>query len=164
MVRHQQPESVMADNRKNLYATLAIGKKELGFDDEYYYGTWLPMHGATLKDGRYSASTLSIGQLYAAVADMKAKGFKVRHSNKSGTQKKSSRALADDAQSKKIRALWLELHAAGKVRDPGEIALAHWVAGQVKSSDGIEALQWLSTEQASRLIESLKKWLQRGSR
>jgi phage gp16-like protein len=154
-------EQPTANNRQALYAKLAIGKKDLGFDDEYYYGIWLPMHGATIKDGKYSASTMSIGQLMAAVQDMVDKGFIVKHKSANAPGKGSHRKLADDAQSKKIRALWLELHAAGKVRDPSERSLAHFVAGQVKSSHGVEALQWLDGHQASRIIEQLKKWLAR---
>lgn len=67
------------------------------------------------------------------------------------------RKLADDPQSRKIRALWLELHAAGKVRNSSESALAAFVKRQTK----VEALQWLSAQQASAVIEDLKKWLAR---
>lgn len=149
-------------DRRRYYTLLAVGKAELKWDDEFYYGIWLPMRGATLDNGRYSAKTLSDKQLINALEEMKRAGFKVRHVNgNQATGSKTSRALADDAQSKKIRALWLALHAEGGVRDPSERALAHWVAGQVKSSKGIEALQWLSSEQASRLIEQLKNWLKR---
>jgi phage gp16-like protein len=149
-------------DRRSYYTLLAVGKAELKWDDEFYYGIWLPMQGATLMDGRYSAKTLSDQQLIKALEAMKRVGFKVRHVNgNQATGPKTSRALADDGQSKKIRALWLELHAAGGVRDASERALARWIAGQTKSSDGIEALQWLSSDQASRLIEQLKKWLKR---
>lgn len=147
-------------DRNHFYTLLALGKKDLGWDDEFYYGIWLPMQGASKKSDKYSASTLSNTDLFKAVEEMKRLGFKVQHKNANGNRK-STRALADDAQSKKIRALWLELHASGKVRDPSERALAHWVAGQVKSSHGIEALQWLDSHQASRLIEQLKKWVAR---
>ncbi len=150
-------------DRKSIYTLLAVGKAELKWDDEFYYGIWLPMRGGTKIDGRYSAKTLSDEQLVKALEEMKRSGFVVRHATSSnkGASAKKSRALADDAQSKKIRALWLELHAAGGVRDSSERALARWIAGQTQSSGGTEALQWLSSEQASRLIEQLKKWLKR---
>ena len=143
-------------DRNHYYTLLAIGKQDLGWDDEFYYGIWLPMQGASKKADKYSASTLTNTQLVAAVEEMKRLGFKVKPKN---GNKAGSRPMADDAQSKKIRALWLELHAAGGVRDPSEGSLARWVAGQVKSSHGIEALQWLDGAQASRIIEQLKKWL-----
>lgn len=80
-------------------------------------------------------------------------GFKVTPSK----TRPQSRALADDAQSKKIRELWLTLHTNGKVRNPDESALAAFVKRQTK----VDALQWLSTKQASAVIEELKKWLAR---
>jgi phage gp16-like protein len=149
--RHYKPRSE-TDNRKNYYTLLQVGKAELGWDDEFYYGIWLPMQGATLKDGRYSASTLSIGQLCQAVETMKAQGFKVKH-----RKDKSSRKLAGDAQSKKIRALWLEMHGQSIVRDPSEASLAKYV----KRLTDVDALQWLDTQQASGVIEALKKWQKR---
>jgi len=69
----------------------------------------------------------------------------------------SSRPLADDPQSRKIRALWIELHQAGKVKNPAESALTAYV----KRMTGVNALQWLNTAQASNVIEALKKWLER---
>ena len=146
--KHYKPRS-MTDNRKNYYTLLQVGKADLGWDDEFYYGIWLPMQGAGLKNGKYSATTMTIGQLCQAVEVMKGLGFKVRHN-----KNKSPRKLAGDAQSKKIRALWLEMHNDGIVRNPSEASLAAYV----KRLNGIEALQWLDTRQASGVIEALKKW------
>lgn len=152
--RNYKPRS-KTDNRKNYYTLLQVGKADLGWDDEFYYGIWLPMQGATLKDGKYSASTMTIGQLCQAVETMKKQGFKVKHRND-----KSSRKLAGDAQSQKIRALWLEMHDQGIVRNPSEASLAAYV----KRLTCVEALQWLDTEQASGVIEALKKWQQRANK
>ncbi len=140
------------DNRKHYYTLLRVGKAELQWDDEFYYGIWLPMQGATLKDGKYSATTMTIGQLCQAVETMKKQGFKVKHRTD-----KSARKLADDAQSKKIRALWLDMHEQGIVRNPSEASLAAYV----KRLTNVEALQWLDSRQASGVIEALKKWQQR---
>lgn len=150
-VRNYRPRSE-ADNRNNYYKLLQVGKTQLGWDDEFYYGIWLPMQGATLKDGKYSASTMTIGQLCQAVETMKKQGFKVKHK-----KDKSARKLASDDQSKKIRTLWLAMHAQGIVRNPSEASLNAYVMRLT----GIEALQWLTTEQASGVIEALKKWQQR---
>jgi phage gp16-like protein len=138
-------------DRNRYYTLLRVGKEQLGWDDEFYYGIWLPMQGATLKDGKYSASTLSNTQLFTALETMKGQGFKIKPGAK------PQRKQADDAQSKKIRALWLDLHQAGVVRNPDESALAAYV----KRQTGIAALQWLSTAQGSTVIEALKQWLQR---
>jgi phage gp16-like protein len=137
-------------DRHRYYRLLKVGQRELGWDDEFYYGIWLPMQGAAKKNGRYSATTLSNSQLFSAVEAMKAKGFRVR-------KKPSHRPLADDAQSQKIRALWLTLHQAGVVKNPSEKSLAAYV----KRQTGVAALQWLTVAQASRVIEALKKWRKR---
>jgi phage gp16-like protein len=145
-----KPDQKSSALRQRLYTLLQVGKTQLGWDDEFYRGIWLPMQGATKdKDGRYSASTMDIGHLFRAVEEMKRLGFKVK--------KAGNRALADDAQSKKIRALWLELHEQGIVRDPSEASLAAYV----KRQTGIEALQWLNNRQAAQVIEALKKWQKR---
>lgn len=140
------------DNRKKYYTLLQVGKQKLGWDDEFYYGIWLPMQGATLKDGKYSASTLSNVQLFQAVEAMKRLGFRIKSADANGN--KINRPLADDGQSKKIRALWLEMHGQGIVKNPSEASLCAYVKRMMK----VDALQWLSTAQASVVIESLKKW------
>lgn len=146
------------DRNKQLQL-LAIAKVQLDWDEAFYRGIWLPQQGA-IKDakGRYSASTMSNTQLFKAVEEVKRLGFKVQSKNAAQKPRKGHRKQADDEQSKMIRGLWIELHEIGAVRDPSEAALAHWVAGQVKSSKGVEALQWLDGAQASRIIEQLKKW------
>ena len=152
-------------DRKRFYTLLRVGKEELGWDDEFYYGIFLPSMGASKKDGvKYSATTLSNTQLFTAVERMKDKGFKVKQ--KSGNVSVSADGLkavkavctlADDGQSRKIRALWLELHGVGHVRNKSEASLL----GYVKAATGIDRLEWLSTAQASNVIERLKKWLKR---
>lgn len=144
-------------DRERYYQLLAIGKKQLGWDEEFYRGIWLPQQGA-VPDGerRYSASSLSNTQLWHAVEEMKRLGFRPQ-AKQPNRNRASDRALADDAQSKKIRALWLSLHADGKVRNPSESSLHAYVHRQT----GVEALQWLSMEQAARVIEALKKWQKR---
>ena len=46
------------------------------------------------------------------------------------------------------------------MRDPSEEALAKFVLKMT----GVQALQWLSGEQASQVIENLKKWQRRVAR
>lgn len=145
-------------DRKRYYALLQVGKAELGWDDEFYRGIWLPRQGATPdQSGRYSATRLTNAQLIAAVDSMKALGFKVKPRQDQAGKPASARRLADDAQSKKIRALWLSMHTDGIVRNPSEASLANYV----KRLTGVEALQWLDSQQASGVIEALKKWRQR---
>jgi phage gp16-like protein len=136
--------------RKALVAKVKIAQKQLGMDDDTYRAF---LEGVT---GKRSASILKVWELENVMKAMRAKGFKDKPAKSAGT-----RPQADDEQSRLIRSLWLQLHEAGKVRDPGERALIHWVRGQFKSSDGIEALQWLSVRQKRRIIEQLKQWLAR---
>ena len=62
-----------------------------------------------------------------------------------------------DAQIKKIRALWLELHRLGAVRSPSELSLARFVSRMT----GVDYQGWLSVDDASRVIEHLKQWKKR---
>lgn len=86
---------------------------------------------------------------------MKKKGFHISPAKKA----QSRLPLDDHPQSRKIRALWLEMADAGIVRDRSEQALARWV----KRETGVSALRWLSNEQASHVIEKLKKWQHRAT-
>lgn len=79
---HTKPASQgTVDQRKKFYSLLQLGKQYFGWDDEFYYGIWLPMRGATKKNGKYSASTLSIRQLIDAVDELKRLGFKIKPVN-----------------------------------------------------------------------------------
>jgi phage gp16-like protein len=72
-------------------------------------------------------------------------------------EKGQTRTLTDDDMSKKIRALWIELHQAGKVRDGSEKALAAFV----KRMSRKDSLNWCSVVDKTAIIEALKKWLER---
>ncbi|WP_298437993.1 gp16 family protein [Geobacter sp.] len=135
--------------RREELAKIHIGKSQLRLGDEVY-------RDILWQAGRVESSADLDWQGRQAVLErFKELGWQPKHKGK--TPGKPSRILADDPQSKKIRALWLELHAAGRVRDPSEKALASYV----KRMTGVAALQWLRGDQASTVIEALKKWLER---
>jgi phage gp16-like protein len=137
--------------RARLIRLIHIAKAQLGLDDETYRAL---LRRET--DGQASSTKdMPIGHLEKVLDRMKASGFTVTVPAGKGEQ----RRLADDGQSRKIRHLWLELHQAGVVRSPEESALASYV----KRLTRVSALQWLSTEQASVVIETLKKWLERAT-
>ena len=92
-------------------------------------------------------------ELNRVLEHMKRKGFKVRPAASAAP----SRALAQFPQALKIRALWRFLHQLGAVRNPSEAALAAYV----KRLTVVDALQWITGEQAARIIETLKKWAER---
>ncbi len=139
--------------RREELAKIHIAKKDLNLSDDIYRDILYQAGGV-----ESSADLDYRGR--AAVLDRFAElGWEAK--SKGGTSPRShahsSRRLADDPQSKKIRALWLELHSAGKVRDSSEKALASYV----ERMTCVAALQWLDSKQAQTVIESLKKWLDR---
>ena len=146
----EERQEIDAKKTKTLIKKVKIAQKQLNMDDDSYR--------AMLKDvtGKTSSTKLKSWQLENVLSRMKLLGFAEKAPSTAGT-----RPQADDAQSKLIRSLWLQLHEAKKVNDPSERALVNWAKGQFKSTEGIEALQWLSQAQRSIVIEQLKRWLSR---
>lgn len=136
------------DERLRLIKLIHVARRELGMDRETY---GLMLAGMKGLGGATSTADLSVPNLRLVLEQLKSKGFKVRPT------KKPARTLADDPQAQKIRSLWLELHEMGVVRDPSETALAKYVFSMTK----VQALQWLTTGQASHVIETLKQWMGR---
>lgn len=122
---------------------IKIAQKQLGMDDETYRAMLWTVARV------HSSTELDFAGRKKVLEHLEACGFK--------RTKPQARKLADDPQSKMIRALWLQLHEVGKVRNPSETALAAFVKSQTKRDD----LHWLSGKEASALIEQLKKWLAR---
>lgn len=133
-----------ADIRKRELAQIHIAKAALGLaDDTYRDMLW------TVARVR-SASELDWSGRKRVLDHLKACGWNSR-------QAKQTRQLAGDPQSKMIRALWLDLHESGAVRDASEQALASYVHRITKK----DALQWLTVKESRRVIETLKQWLTR---
>lgn len=106
-----------------------------------------------------SSTKLSIPKADELIKDLEEKAVAagVWEKRKPAHAAKTTRKLADDDQSRLIRYLWLQLHEAGKVKNPAESALLAYVKRMTK----VAALQWLSVKEASTVIEALKKWLAR---
>ena len=132
-------------------AKIHVAKRDLGLDEEAYRAVLLGAAGVD------SAAKLDWRQRAAVLRRLEELGWKPAPARKATGKGKPARKLADDPQSKKIRALWLDLHQLGIVRDPSEAALASYV----KRMTGVAALQWLSSVDAIRVIEALKKWRDR---
>ena len=131
---------------KKLIQLIHIGKTQLGLDDDLYREL---LESCT---GKTSSKELNQKQLESVLERMKQLGFKVESKDKTGVAN-----LADDAQSKLIRHLWLQLHSAGQVRNGSEKALAKFVENKV----GVSALQFLSTKSAEMIITHLRQWCKR---
>jgi phage gp16-like protein len=125
--------------RRRDLAAIHVAKKQLGMEDDAYRDMlWTIGRVRSAGDLDFSARKLVLDHL-------KACGFKYRAPS------------ARDPQSKKIRALWLDLKSLDALRDSSEDALATFV----KRETGVAALQWLSSAQASKVIEALKGWARR---
>lgn len=137
---------------------LAIAKnwaiKHLSGWSDLSHRDLIARHGARAIEGRISSKTMSDNQLAAALDDYHARGWP------RVAKKSSTRTMDGSPGAKKIRALWLDLHQRGVVRNPAESALIAYVQRQT----GVAALQWLSDAQTARVIESLKAWLQRSDK
>jgi phage gp16-like protein len=137
----------MKFNKKlKLIQLIHVGKKQLGLDDDLYREV---LESCT---GKTSSKEMTLGQLESVLDRMKQLGFQVESKDKAGVKN-----LADDAQSKLIRHLWLQLHEAGQVRNSDEKALAKFVENKV----GVSALQFLSTKNADMIITHLRQWCKR---
>ena len=130
--------------RTKLIQLIHVAKRELSLDEETYRET---LEQTT---GKASLKEMTDAQLQAVLDRLKTAGFSIK--SKTGTNK-----LADDVQSKLIRHLWLMLFDAGEVRNSSELALAAFV----KKQTGVDALQFLSTESADRVINRLRNWCKR---
>lgn len=129
--------------KPKLIQLIHIAKGQLHLDD----GTYRQMlTEITSKD---SCGKMTKSELVDVFEHLKSLGFKTTPAKAAGKV-----ALADDAQSRKIRSLWLTLHELGAVRNSSEQALAKYVERQT----GKSALQFINTADAIRVIETLKKW------
>lgn len=143
-------------NRSDRYRTqeiakIHVAKRDLGLTDQAYRAILVGAAGVE------SAADLDWQGRAAVLGRMEELGWKPAPARKASRSGRPARKLASDSLSKKIRALWLDLHQLGAVRDPSEAALA----GYVMRMTGVAALQWLSPSEASTVIEALKKWRMR---
>lgn len=139
------------DNKKRLIQLIHIAKTRLQLDSDTY------KHALSSVTGKESTTEMTEPQLQVVLDHFKSVGFRVESSTIK--QKTGVSQLASDDQSKLIRHLWLLLHSKGVVRNADERALAAYVERVAK----VSALQFLSTDKAIKVIESLKKMCQRNN-
>lgn len=148
-----------AQKKARLIKLLHVAKGQLMMADNDYR-TLL----ANASRGKTSSKALSVDELETALRHMKVQGFVVSGKAKPASGRKDlpvrDAAAGVDGQIKKIRALWLELHRLGEVRNPTEEALAKFC----RRMTGVDYHGWLGTDKASDVIEHLKKWKQRVER
>lgn len=130
-----------------LIQLIHIAKSQLKLDEDTYRHMLTEIGG-----GKDSTKKMTKSELVGVFEHLKTLGFKTTPAKSAGKV-----AQADDAQSRKIRSLWLTLHDLGAVRNSSEQALAKYVERQT----GKSALQFISTKEASNVIENLKRWQER---
>ena len=131
------------NQRTRELAQIHVAIKQLGMSEQDHRSLLLSVCGVN------SSADLDYRARQRYITHLKKIGFKPKRTG--------DRAPADDAQSRKMRALWLHLHELGVVRDSSERALASYVQRTTR----VAALQWLNAKQAETVIESLKKWAMR---
>lgn len=137
------PKPTKGLTKPKLIQLIHIAKSQLHLDDDTYRAM------LTANTGKNSTKDMTLTELRTVFEHLKTVGFKTTPPKQAGKLRQ-----ADDEQSKLIRHLWLSLHDLGEVRDPRESALANYI----KRQTGVQFLQWLKMEQASQVIEALKKW------
>ena len=132
-------------NQKNL-AKIHIAKKDLGLSDDAYRDVLRNVCG---KD---SAAKLTDNQATRVLRYFESRGWKPK-----AQRSLPGLTLPRDGQSRKIQALWITMHKAGKVRNSSDKALL----AMVKRVTGVDRLEWCTDIQKSAVMESLKQWAKR---
>lgn len=143
--------------KQRLIRLIHVAKSQLMMADSEYRALL-----ANISCGKTSSTKLTLDELELAVRAMQARGFVITTKAQAAGEDLQIRPAhkAVDAQIRKIRALWLELHQMGEVRSPSELSLAKFV----KRMTGVDYQGWLDSDSASKVIEYLKKWKQRAVR
>ncbi|PAV02751.1 transcriptional regulator [Arsenophonus sp. ENCA] len=130
--------------RQKYLQLINIAANQLKLDEETYR--------QLLKNltGQSSAKSLSTIDLNRVLNALKRQGFRIK-------KQQATVSTAYYPQLEKIRALWHQMASKGIVRDASEQAMGRFI----KRETGIDSPQWLNSQQASQVIERLKKWQQR---
>lgn len=146
----------MADMTKHYHQLVGIAKgwamqHLTGWCDEIHRDL-LTRHGATVKDGRVSASTMTTQQLNAVLDDYARCGWPRRR----GFGKTDIHVTP---QVRMIASLWGQLGQAGKVDSATRPAMLAYCSRMLDIPVG--NLDDLTNKQRSHIIECLKNWLER---
>ena len=140
-----------------LKAKINIAKAQLGIEEEIYR--------AILKEttGKISLKEMNLADLMMVLHAMEQRGFKA----KKPTNKKSKRYSKASGQTSfsrtsqdKIVAIWITMQRHVFVKDGSETALDKFINNQTRNMGkfAVTSLRFLSPQQASNIIEVLKKW------
>lgn len=125
------------DNRRALLAKVHIARKALAIEEDSYRALLMRVAGGE------SAGDFTDAQLVRVIDEFRRLGWK------------GDRKLSDKPQVRLIYGLWKELKPFLQYHSPA--ALAAFVERQT----GIAKPEWLSPEDANKVVEGLKAWLAR---
>ena len=127
-------------------AQIHIARAQLGLDEETYRAVlWAVGRVKSSKDLDWTGRK-------KLLEHFRAKGWKP-----TAPKKAKAATPVSAGQDGLVRALWSDLHAAGKVRDPSDAALGSWLT----RNKWPQRVEWLNSHQLTQAIEALKKWLAR---
>lgn len=127
-------------------AQIHIARAQLGIDEDTYRAVlWTVARVRSSKDLDWTGRK-------KLLEHFKAKGWKP-----APPKRAKAATPASKGQEGMIRALWADLHAAGKVRVDTDAALSVWLV----RNKWPQRIEWLSSTQMTSAIEGLKKWLAR---
>lgn len=141
----------MSDRTTDL-AKIHMAAKYLALTDESYRALLHRIAGVD------SAADLDIAGRVAVLKEFARRGWKAK------SKKAAARGVRpgqDAGAVRKLRALWIDLHQRGIVRDPGEAALASFVS---RFGRRVSAVQWASPAQVRAAIEAAKAMRDRGAK
>ncbi len=144
----------MQPDAKRLLTLVHVGRRELSLDDEDYRALLESVTGSR------SAKGLKAVQLEAVVTAMKGLGFKVK-GNTTGRRSPPSAAHVQAPEVRKLRAIWISMNNDGLLHDGSEDALGSFIRRMTANANGgvgINRAEWLTSIQAERVLEALKKW------
>ncbi|THA21139.1 regulatory protein GemA [Histophilus somni] len=137
-----------------------IAKQKLAIDEFSYR--------AMLKriTGKESTTKMSLAELMMVMHELEQKGFK-KTAKKPTHSPSTKSAVAKSNIAAKIRAIWINMHKQGMIRDGSEQALNAWVRSVAnpilrnQNQPLVLNVGALEDQMASIVLERLKKWQQR---
>ncbi|WP_421195295.1 gp16 family protein [Aeromonas jandaei] len=146
----------MQPDAKRLLKIVQVGRRELGLDEEEYRAMLESVTGAR------SAKGLSAAKLEAVITAMKGLGFKVKGGAQvNGRRSPPSSAKVQAPEVRKLRAIWITMFNDGLLQDGSEDALGSFIRRMTANANGgigVNRAEWLTSAQAERVLEALKKW------
>lgn len=136
--------------RANLIKLIHVARRKLALDDETYRSV---LSGVI--PGKTSCRDMKVGELEAVLKVMECKGFK-REKSLRPSQPKVAPIVTD-----KIRVIWKIMHRQGFITDGSDKSLNAFVRRITRlknGGEGVASLEWLRGDQASTVLESLKRW------